>query len=107
MIWIISLILFLIEVRILFKTQYYSWDVNDHGSRTYRYANQNLEIKVWHVLVLFLGNLGYASIGTLILFIIIYLYRLDTFPPYSEHDVYWEINDPIIHQIWKILNHKL
>lgn len=53
MIWIISLILFLIEVRILFKTQYYSWDVNDYGSRTYRYANQNLEIKVWHVLVLF------------------------------------------------------
>lgn len=50
-----GIVLFLIELRVLFNTQYYDFDVDYSGYNVHRYPNRNLRVKLWHVLLLLIG----------------------------------------------------
>lgn len=73
MIWLLGLILFTVELYVLLHTTYCRWEgISMYKYRTYDYDNK-LDIRVWHILLLLLGNIWWLSLVTALIFLIIYL----------------------------------
>ena len=109
--YIFGIVLFLIELRVLFTTQYYDYMVDNQGFNVYRYANRNFRVKVWHVLLLLIGNVHYLCFFTLLVFILFYLKKMDSgMIPHNEEETYWVYNDQVVISVCrkfrKVLNYE-
>jgi len=75
MIWLIGFILFMVELYVLLHTTYCEWEsTSRYQYRTYNYDNP-LELKVYQVLLLLLGNLWWCCILTAVIFFIVWLVK--------------------------------
>ena len=106
-----GIVLFLIELRVLFNTQYYDFDVDQRGFNVHRYPNRNFRVKLWYVLLLLIGNVHYLCFVTLLVFILFYLKKMDEgCHPHNEEETYWVYNDQIVisayKKVCKVLNYE-
>ncbi len=106
-----GIVLSLIELRTLFNTQYYDYDVDYGGYNVHRYPNRNFRVKLWHVLLLLIGNVHYLCFVTLLVFILFYLKKMDSgMHPHNEKETYWVYNDHVVinayKKVRKVLNYE-
>lgn len=106
-----GIVLFLIELRVLFNTQYYDYDVDYGGYNVHRYPNRNFRVKLWHVVLLLIGNIHYLCFATLLAFILFYIKKMNSgMFPHNEEETYWVYNDQIVisayKKVRKVLNYE-
>ena len=75
MIWLIGLILFAVELYVLLHTTYCKWVSISYSKYRITSDYSPLTVRVYHVLLLLLGNIWWVSVLTAVIFFIIYLIK--------------------------------
>lgn len=105
MIWIIGLLLFLLEFYVLKHTVWFrKYASSSYGCIGRATKPEPVTIKLWHILALAAGNIGYLCCITLLLFIVLYIKKAvdDGFGTYNN--TYWRLQIGWVQKLGKLLS---
>lgn len=104
MIWIVSLILFVLEVYILKHTVWFRYDFTRYGYKKEPTKPEPIIVKLWHILVLAVGNIGYLCWITLPVFISFYLKKAIDDGCGNSSNTYWRLQIGWVQKLGRLLN---